>query len=145
VIVTQTLPPGTKGSRQIDGIWVTDFAHACDLVTVVRAMVIMIHGYETANADRADKAGKLLDYIHTGKFADRVKGMEQGLDRLDEDLDQEMRLTPQRWKRREALHAEIRSAGVRGILLDIIELGGEIPPAACTELNAEDNSPTLPG
>ena len=47
MIVTQTLPPGTKGSRQIDGIWVTDFAHACDLVTVVREMVIMIHGYET--------------------------------------------------------------------------------------------------
>ena len=72
-------------------------------------------------------------------------GGRVGRDRLDEDLDQEMRLTPQRWKRREALHAEIRSAGVRGILLDIIELGGEIPLATCAELSAEDNPPTLPG
>jgi hypothetical protein len=43
----------------------------------------------------------------------------------------------------ERIRQEIREEGLRGILLDIIGLGGEIPPAARPEL-PEDDPPELP-
>lgn len=69
--------------------------------------------------------------------------MERALDKLGQELDQDQRVTQQRWKRLGRLTDEIREEGLRGIVLDIIGLGGEIPPAARAEL-PDDAPPELP-
>src|SRR6185437_2021760 len=120
-----------------------DYGHAWDLATGLRQAIIAVYRHETANAARAGIAGKVYDYFATGGFEARYKAMEQAIDLLSHELDQDQRATQQRWKRMERITCEIRQQGLQGIVLDIIGLGGEMPPAARAEL-AEDTSPELP-
>ena len=69
--------------------------------------------------------------------------MERALDKLGQELDQDQRVTRQRWNRLERLAEHIREEGLRGIVLDIIGLSGEIPPAARAELPG-DAPPEVP-
>lgn len=94
-------------------------------------------------AARAGTAGKLYDYIATGGFEPRFKTIEQAVDGLRQELGQDQRASQQRWRRMERLIDEIFEQGLHGIVLDIIGLGGEIPPAARVEL-PEDGFPELP-
>jgi hypothetical protein len=52
--------------------------------------------------------------------------MERALDKLGQELDQDQRVTRQRCRRLERLTEQIREEGLRGIVLDIIGLGGEL-------------------
>jgi hypothetical protein len=143
VIVSEVLPAGMDGSGQAGDVWLCDYAHASDLAAGLRQAIIAVSHFEAANAARAGIAGKVYDYIVTGGFQARYKAMEQALDRLAHEIDQELRTTQQRCKRLERIRVEIREEGLHGIVLDIIGLGGEIPPAARDEL-PEDGPPELP-
>jgi len=134
VIVSDILPSGMDGSGQIGDVWASDYGHALDLAAGLRQAIIAVHRHEAANAARIGIAGKVYDYIATGGFEARYKAMEQAIDRLASELDQDQRTSQQRWKRLERITAEIREQGLQGIVLDIIGLGGEIPPAARAEL-----------
>lgn len=78
-----------------------------------------------------------MNAIATGGFEGRYKAMEQAIDRIAAELETDQRTSLQRWKRLEKLIAELRDQGLDGIVLDIIGLGGEIPPAARAELPGE--------
>ncbi|MGO9277565.1 MAG: DUF2130 domain-containing protein [Streptosporangiaceae bacterium] len=134
VIVSETLPTGTEGSSHIGDVWACDFGHAWDLAVGLRQAIIAVYRHESANAARSGIAGKVYDYIATGGFEARYKAMEHAIDRLAAELDQDQRVSQQRWKRLQAITVEIREQGLQGIVLDIIGLGGEIPPAARAEL-----------
>jgi hypothetical protein len=143
VIVSEVLPAAVDGSGQAGDVWACDYGRAWDLAAGLRQAVIAVRRHESANAARAGIAGRVYDYIATGGFEARYKAMERALDKLGQELDQEQRITRQRWKRLERLAEHIREEGLRGIVLDIIGLGGEIPPAATAEL-PEDAPPELP-
>jgi hypothetical protein len=143
VIVSEVLPAGVDGSGQAGDVWACDYDHAWDLAAGLRQAVIAVYRHETANAARVGIAGRVYDYIATGGFEARYKAMERALDKLGQELDQDQRVTRQRWRRLERLTEQIREEGLRGIVLDIIGLGGEIPPAARAEL-PEDTPPELP-
>jgi len=144
VIVSEALPTGTEGSSQIGDVWVCDYGHAWDLAAGLRQAVIAVYRHEAANAARAGIAGRIYDYIATGGFEARYKVMEQAVDRLVAELEQDQRTSQQRWKRLARITDEIRGQGLQGIVLDIIGLGGEIPPAARAELGEEDSLLELP-
>jgi hypothetical protein len=144
VIVSETLPTGTEGSSQIGDVWACDYGHAWDLAAGLRQAVIAVYRHEAANAARAGIAGRIYDYIATGGFEARYKAMEQAIDCLVAELDQDQRTSQQRWKRLARITDEIRAQGMQGIVLDIIGLGGEIPPAARAELGEGDNPLELP-
>jgi hypothetical protein len=143
VIVSEVLPVGMDGSGQAGDVWACDYGHAGDLAAGLRQAIIAVSRHEAANAARAGNAGKLYDYIATGGFEARYKAMEQGADGLRQELGQDQRATQQRWRRMDRLIDEILEQGLHGIVLDIIGLGGEIPPAARAEL-PEDDPPELP-
>ena len=65
------------------------------------------------------------------------------MDKLRQELDQDERASQPRWKRQHHLISQIQGEGLRGIILDIISLGGEIPLAANAELT-DQNPPGLP-
>jgi len=139
VIVSDVLPTRTDGSTQVGDVWACDYSHAWHLAAGLRQAIIAVYRHETANAARTGIAEKIYDYIATGGFEARYKAMEQAMDRLDTELDQDQRTSQQRWKRLEKLTAEIREQGLNGIVLDIIGLGGEIPPAARAELPGSES------
>lgn len=142
VIVSEILPATMDGSGQAGDVWACDYGHAWDLATGLRQAIIAVYRHEAANAARAGVAGRVYDYFATGGFEARYKAMEQAIDRLSHELDQDQRATHQRWKRLERITDEIRDQGLRGIVLDIIGLGGDIPPAAQAEF-PEQTSPEL--
>lgn len=137
VIVSDVLPSGTDGSGQVGDVWACDYAHAWHLAAGLRQAIIAVHRHETANAARTGIAEKVYDYIATGGFESRYKAMEQAIDRIAAELDTDQRASQQRWKRLEKLVTELRDQGLDGIVLDILGLGGEIPPAARAELPGE--------
>jgi hypothetical protein len=143
VIVSEVLPVGMDGSGQAGDVWACDYGHAGDLAAGLRQAIIAVSRHEAANAARAGNAGRLYDYIATGGFEARYKAMEQGADGLRQELGQDQRASQQRWRRMERHIDEIVEQGLHGIVLDIIGLGGEIPPAARAEL-PEDDPPKLP-
>jgi len=134
VIVSDVLPPGTDGSGQVGDVWACDYSHAWHLAAGLRQAIIAVYRHEAANAARTGIAEKVYDYIATGGFEGRYKAMEQAIDRIAAELETDQRTSLQRWKRLEKLIAELRDQGLDGIVLDIIGLGGEIPPAARAEL-----------
>lgn len=87
--------------------------------------------------------GKLYDYIATGGFEARFKTIEQGSDRLRQELAQDQRVSQHRWKRMEQIMDEFLEQGLQGIVLDIIGLGGEIPPVGPRRASRR-RSPELP-
>jgi hypothetical protein len=143
VIVSEILPAGVDGSGQAGDVWACDYGHAWDLAAGLRQAIIAVYRHEAANAARAGIAGKVYDYIATGGFEARYKATEQAVDGLRQELGQDQRASQQRWRRMGRLIDEILEQGLRGIVLDIIGLGGEIPPAARAEL-PEDDPPELP-
>ena len=143
VIVSEVLPPGMDGSGSVGEVWACDYGHAWDLAAGLRQAIIAVYRHEAANAARAGTAGKLYDYIATGGFEARFKTIEHGSEGLRQELAQDQRVSQQRWKRMEQMIDEILEQGLQGIVLDIIGLGGEIPPAARDEL-PEDGPPELP-
>ena len=143
VIVSQVLPAGMDGSGPAGDVWACDYGHAWDLAAGLRQAIIAVYRHEAANAARAGTAGKLYDYMATGGFEARYKTMEQGSGRLRQELAQDQRVSQQRWKRMEQIIDEFCEQGLQGIVLDIIGLGGEIPPAARAELS-DGGFPELP-
>jgi hypothetical protein len=143
VIVSEVLPADMDGSGQAGDVWACDYGHAWDLAAGLRQAIIAVYRHEAANASRAGIAGKVYDYFATGGFEARYKALEQGADGLRQELGQDQRVSQQRWRRMERLIDEIIEQGLHGIVLDIIGLGGEIPPAARAEL-PEDGPPELP-
>jgi hypothetical protein len=143
VIVSEVLPIGVDGSSQVGDVWACDYAHAWDLAAGLRQAIIAVYRHEAANASRAGIAGKVYDYFATGGFETRYKAVEQGAHGLRQELGQDQRVSQQRWRRMERLIDEILEQGLRGIVLDVIGLGGEIPPAARAEIS-DDAPPELP-
>lgn len=134
VIVSEVLPSGIDGSGQAGGVWACDYDHAWDLAAGLRQAVLAVYRHVAANACRADIAGKVYDYIATGGFEARYKATEGAVAKLRQEIGQDQRVTQQRCKRMEQLTDVIREEGLQGIVLDIISLGGEIPPTARAEL-----------
>lgn len=144
VIVSDTLPPGGEGSTQIGEIWVTDPGHVWDLAAVLREAVIMVARYEAANNARTDIAGKVYDYITTGGFEARYRALEQATDRLRDENGKFDRASQQHVARVHRIIDEVREQFLRGIILDLIRLGAEIPPSTRAELEEGDDPPQLP-
>ena len=135
VIVSEVLPAAVDGSAQDAGdVWACDYDHAWDLAAGLRQAVIAVYRYRAANAARAGAEGQVYDYFATGGFEARYKATERAVAKLRQEIDQDQRVTQHRCKRMEQLTDVIWEEGLQGIVLDIISLGGEIPPAATAEL-----------
>jgi hypothetical protein len=134
VIVCEVLPATIDGSGQAGDVWACDYDHAWDLAAGLRQAVIAVYRYQAANAARASAQGQVYDYFATGGFEARYKATERAVAKLRQEIDQDQRVTQHRCKRMEQLTDVIWEKGLQGIVLDIISLGGEIPPAARAEL-----------
>ena len=143
VIVSEVVPATIDGSGQAEDVWACDYDHAWDLAAGLRQAVVAVYRYQAANATRAGAEGQVYDYFATGGFEARYKATERAVAKLRQEIDQDQRVTQQRCKRMEQFIDVAWEEGLQGIVLDIISLGGEIPPAARAEL-PEGAPPELP-
>lgn len=141
VIVSEVLPKDTEPSTQIDGIWVTNYGHACDLAAGLREVIITDHLNRQANAAKDDRGGIVCDYIYGGGLGSRANKHEHLLDLMESTHEQEKRVTLKRWRQQEDYIAALRAHGVRAIASDILRLTGETPGDVHDELDQKDHNP----
>lgn len=101
VLLTKTLPKGCERFSQIEGVWVTNYACAIELATVLRHFLIEIATTKRAVAGKHSKMADLHDYLISANFRSRIEAVVETFIAMKGDLEQEKRAYERIWRRRE--------------------------------------------
>lgn len=101
VIVTEVLPADVKTIGNMEGVWVTDFASAMGLATVLRANLIALSDVRSALIGQQGKMEVLYSYLSGPQFKHRVEGIVESFKAMKADLDAEKRAMVKHWSTRE--------------------------------------------
>lgn len=109
VLLTKTLPPNCERFRQVNDVWVTNYACAIDLAIVLRNSLVEMATAKRATAGKHSKMADLHDYLISANFRSRVEAIVETFVSMKDDLDQEKRAYEKIWKKRERQIAKIIS------------------------------------
>ena len=101
VLLTKTLPKNCERFRQIDGVWVTNYACAIDLAIALRNGLIEISMTKRAIAGKHSKMADLHDYLISANFRSRIEIVVETFISMEKDLEQEKRAYERIWRKRE--------------------------------------------
>lgn len=101
VLLTKTLPKNCERFRQIDGVWVTNYACAIDLAIVLRSSLIEIATTKRAIAGKHSKMADLHDYLISANFRSRIEVVVETFISMKKDLEHEKRAYERIWRKRE--------------------------------------------
>lgn len=101
VIMTQALPEGMRGFGQVEGVWVTDPAHALLLTNVLRHQLIQLTQVKASLVGKDEKMEILYEYLTSTQFKNRVENIVRAFQEMHEELHKEKRATERMWARRE--------------------------------------------
>lgn len=102
VLVTKVLPKGVETFGLVDGVWVTDFAHAVPLAVALRQSLIELSGARLKQAGQATKMELVYHYLTGPKFRHRVEAIVEKFSDMRADLDRERKTMTRLWAKREA-------------------------------------------
>jgi hypothetical protein len=121
VIVTTCPPEGLRGIGQRDGVWVCEPTFALGLAAALRQGLISTAAQRVQQANRADKAQALYDYLCGVEFRQHVEAVVEAFTGLREQLAAEQRALAKQWSEREQqlqkaiAHTAMLYGGVQGI------------------------------
>lgn len=121
VIVTETLPGGMTRFGLHDGLWVCTFAEFKALCFLLRDSLLRIGEARTVNENRGEKMQLLYEYLTSNEFCQKIGGIVEAFQSLQEDLAKEKKLMNAQWaKRDKQIHKVIENTvslygDVRGI------------------------------
>lgn len=101
VLLTRTLPKGCERFSQIEGVWVTNYACAIELATVLRHFLIEIATTKRAAAGKHSKLADLHDYLISANFRSRIEAVVETFIVMKKELERERRAYEGIWRRRE--------------------------------------------
>jgi hypothetical protein len=101
ILLTKALPKECERFRQIDGVWVTNYACAIDLAFILRSNLVEIALTKRAISGKNSKMADLHDYLISANFRDRIEAIVETFISMKQDLDQEKRAYERIWKKRE--------------------------------------------
>jgi hypothetical protein len=102
VLVTKVLPKGVETFGLVDGVWVTDFAHAVPLAVALRQSLIELSGARLKQAGQSTKMELVYQYLTGPKFRHRVEAIVEKFSDMRADLDRERKAMTRLWAKREA-------------------------------------------
>ncbi|MCR6644906.1 MAG: DUF2130 domain-containing protein [Terricaulis sp.] len=102
VLVSKVLPKGVETFGYVDGVWVTDFAHAVPLAVALRQSLIELAGARVKQAGQATKMELVYHYLTGPKFRHRVEAIVEKFSDMRADLDRERKAMTRLWAKREA-------------------------------------------
>ena len=101
VIVTKTLPDNITNFDRLEGVWVTGFENALSIARYIRFLITTVSQIKTSTDKPDEEWQKIKDYMLSDAFKHRMQAHFDGIKSLREDLQQEVRNTTIRWKKRE--------------------------------------------
>jgi hypothetical protein len=137
VIVTIAMPKDVERIRNIDGVWVCDFATYIGLATALRAGIIDVAHVRLAMQGKSEKTEMLYNYFSGNEFRQRMETILDTFITMRAELDSEKRAIMKQWAAREKQIDKITQASsflygdVKGIIgsalapIDSLELPGK--------------------
>lgn len=101
VLVTDVLPEEIKDFGEKDGVWVTVPKHVPGLVVALRTILEEVAQAKRAVASKNETVETLFNYLTGPEFTNRVEAIMRGFIGMQEELDEEKRVTTRRWAKRE--------------------------------------------
>jgi hypothetical protein len=137
ILITKTLPENITNFAFRDGIWVTNQASLIGLATALRLNLVQLHQLKQASVGKNEKMEVLYHYLSGNEFRQRIEGIVEAYNALQDELEREKRWFTTKWAKQEK---QIRSVvdqvhGMHGDLQGII--GASLPTISSLELPEE--------
>ena len=101
VLVSEILPKDCKNFGQCDGIWVSNSQCAVGLAAALRVQLVEVAMTKLAAVGKNEKMETLYQYLSGSEFRQRVEAIVEAFVAMQEDLQEERRVTERRWAKRE--------------------------------------------
>lgn len=140
VLVTDVLPKDIDDFGVKDGVWVTTPHHAPGLVAALRQTLSEVARAKRAVAGKNETVEALFNYLTGPEFRQRVEAIVRAFATLNEDLEEEKRVTNRRWAKRQKQIEQVlvNTSGMYGDLQGLI--GSSLGPIPALEAGEEDSS-----
>lgn len=116
VIVTEALPADMTHFGLRDGVWVCTFAEFKALATLFRESLCRVGEVKVSQENKGDKMNRLYDYLISIEFKQKVEGIVESFQQMQDELNKEKAQAHARWARREKLIQQVieNTAGLYG-------------------------------
>jgi len=139
VLVTDVLPKDVDGFGVREGVWVTLPRHVTGLVMALRQSLTEVAHAKRAVAGKNETVEALFSYLTGPEFRHRVEAIVRAFVAMQDELQEEKRVTTRRWAKREK-QLELVVANTGGMYGDLQGLiGSSLQPIPALE-SAESNS-----
>jgi hypothetical protein len=101
VIVTEALPGEMTRFGLYDGVWICTFAEFKALSVLLRDSLNRIGEVKAAQENRGDKMQMLYDYLTSTEFRQKLEGIVEAFQQMQDDLGKEKSQTMSQWAKRE--------------------------------------------
>jgi len=135
LMVSQALPKEVESFAPVDGVWVSDYAHALPLAVALRESLIALGNAKVARDGQGTKMELVYEYLTGPRFRHRIEAIVEKFTDMSADLDRERKAMTRLWAKREAQIDGVIAAtvgmygdlqGIAGQALEEIE-GLELP------------------
>ncbi len=122
VLISEVLPKDIKSFDSRDGIWIAEYRAGIPLCTVLREWLIHVERIKTASEGKDEKMEILFKYLTGPQFRQRVEAIIESFKSMQEDLEEEKRISLKRWAKREKYIQRViaNTAGMYGDLQGLI-------------------------
>jgi hypothetical protein len=137
VLVSVVVPDGISGFGHADGVWVSDLKSWPALALALREQLVQVAFAHAASEGKNDKMELLYRYLAGDQFRQRVQGIVEAFNGLQEQLARERRAMEKLWREREKQIERVMSntVGMYGEMRGLI--GASMPQIAALELDPE--------
>ena len=101
VIVTEALPKELNRFGQIDGVLVCTFAEVKSIAMLLRDSLIRIHQAVVSQDHKGDKVQMLYEYLTGNEFTQRMQGIVDAFNIMQDDLIKERKTFTLAWEKRQ--------------------------------------------
>jgi hypothetical protein len=122
VIVSEVLPKDCNHFKEIDGVWVCHPRCAVNLAAALRLLMVQVTQAKNSAIGKSEKMEVLYRYLSGPEFGQRIEAIVDAFKVMQEDLQEEKRVTERRWGKREKQIQSVISntAGMYGDLQGLI-------------------------
>ncbi len=101
VIVTEALPKDHLRFTFMDGVWICTFAELKSVAMILRDSLERISQAVSSQENKGDKMQMLYDYLTGNEFRQRIEGIMEGFNSMQDDLMKERKVLTAQWEKRQ--------------------------------------------
>ncbi|MEO8149010.1 MAG: DUF2130 domain-containing protein [Bacteroidia bacterium] len=101
VIVSEALPKDLVRFSMMDGVWVCTFAELRSVAMILRDSLQRVSQAIASQENKGDKMQMLYDYLTGNEFRQRVEGIMEGFNTMQDDLLKERKSIMSQWEKRQ--------------------------------------------